>query len=110
MKFLSYSNPFRLPSSDQQILKELEEAKCKLLEAKTGQEFATALVQYNVERVVRLQRLAAQIGHPVNPREFLQNYEPKCSSPLPAGNDMATSWTPDKVCQHDNSQACGKSA
>lgn len=91
MKFLAFLNPFRIPSSEQQILKELEEAKCKLLEAKTGQEFASALVQYNVERVVRLQRLSAQIGHPVNPREFLQNYEPKCQSPLPTmGNNFMT--------------------
>jgi len=93
MKFLTFLNPFRLPSSEQQILKELEEAKCKLLEAKTGQEYAAALVQYNLNRVVRLQRLAAQIGHPVNPREFLQNYEPECWSPMPEAKNMGNNFT-----------------
>lgn len=80
-----------MPSSDQQILKELEEAKCKLLEAKTGQEYANALVIYNVDRVVRLQRLASQIGHPVDPQEFLPDYAPKCSNSLPLDSNTAYS-------------------
>lgn len=74
MKFLSKLNPFRQPSADQQIVRELEEAKCKLLEAKTGQEFATAIVKYNMDRVVRLQRLASNFGQPLDPLEFVSNY------------------------------------
>lgn len=75
-KFLTLMNPFRAPSDEQQIVRELQEAKCKLLEAKTAQEYANAIVKYNVDRVVRLQRLVAQIGTPVNPKEFLPDYQP----------------------------------
>ena len=47
---------FHTPSADVLALQELEEARRELLMAQTGLEYARAIVEYNSNRVVRLQQ------------------------------------------------------
>lgn len=47
-------NALRKPSANVLALNELEEAKRELLQAMSAQEYATAMVQYNQDRVARL--------------------------------------------------------
>lgn len=45
---------FRLPSAEQLALKELEEARRKLLEAQSGREYADSMCKYHEARIKRL--------------------------------------------------------
>jgi hypothetical protein len=45
---------FRLPSAESLALRELEEAKRKLLDAQTGREYAESMCRYHEARVKRL--------------------------------------------------------
>ncbi len=53
MKFIS--ELFRKPSPAELATTELEEARRKLLEAQTGFDYATAMVEYERTRVERLE-------------------------------------------------------
>ncbi len=44
------------PNIEMLALRELEEAKRKLLQAETGRDYATNMVKYNQERIYRLSR------------------------------------------------------
>ena len=55
MKITKYlKDLFAAPSSEVIALKELEAAKCCLLEAHTGREFAASMVSYHEARIRRL--------------------------------------------------------
>lgn len=49
-------NIFRTPSALELAAKELAQAERALLEAETAREYATAMVDYNNERIHRLRR------------------------------------------------------
>jgi hypothetical protein len=45
---------FKVPSADAMALKELEDAKRKLLEAQSGREYATSMCNYYETKIKRL--------------------------------------------------------
>jgi len=47
-------NPFRDPSPEEMIARELDQARRGLLEAQTGRDYANAMVQYHEARIDRL--------------------------------------------------------
>ncbi|NBS70001.1 hypothetical protein EBT31_13965 [bacterium] len=49
-------NVFRTPSALELAARELAQAERALLEAETGREYATAMVEYNQERIHRLRK------------------------------------------------------
>jgi hypothetical protein len=51
---------FQLPSAEALAREELEEAKRELLLALSAREYASALVQYNTDRVNRLSKVVSQ--------------------------------------------------
>lgn len=51
---------FPLPSAEELAMRELQEARCALLKAQSDQEFATAMVQYNTDRIARLQLIVKE--------------------------------------------------
>lgn len=56
-------NPFRSPSPEELIARELDQARRGLLEAQTGRDYANAMVLYHETRIDRLRtqlELAAQ--------------------------------------------------
>jgi hypothetical protein len=52
--FQSVAAYFRLPSAESLALRELEEAKRKLLDAQTGREYAESMCRYHEARIKRL--------------------------------------------------------
>lgn len=50
-----YLNLFRSPSPYEIASRELDEARRALLAAQTAQEYATAMVRYNTDRIKRLE-------------------------------------------------------
>lgn len=56
----SLTNLFRVPSAHTLAQRELEEAQRKLLEARSGVEYAQSMVSYHTARVDRLQRYVRQ--------------------------------------------------
>ncbi len=58
-------NPFRTPSPEELIARELDQARRGLLEAQTGRDYASAMVLYHETRIDRLRaqlELEAQTG------------------------------------------------
>lgn len=53
---------FRTPSALEIAARELAQAERQLLEAETGREFATAMVEYNKERIYRLRKYIKESG------------------------------------------------
>lgn len=47
-------NPFRTPSPEELVARELDEARRGLLEALTGRDYAIAMVSYHETRIERL--------------------------------------------------------
>ena len=47
-------NPFRTPSPEELIARELDQARRGLLEAQTGRDYANAMVLYHETRIDRL--------------------------------------------------------
>lgn len=47
-------NPFRTPSPEELIARELDQARRGLLEAQTGRDYANAMVIYHETRIERL--------------------------------------------------------
>ncbi len=47
-------NPFRTPSPEELIARELDQARRGLLEAQTGRDYASAMVLYHETRIDRL--------------------------------------------------------
>ncbi len=47
-------NPFRTPSHEEEIARELDQAKRGLREAQTGRDYANAMVIYHEARIERL--------------------------------------------------------
>ena len=47
-------NPFRTPSPEELIARELDQARRGLLEAQTGRDYANAMVLYHETRIERL--------------------------------------------------------
>ena len=56
-------NPFKVPSATHLAVQELEAAKRELLQALSAQEYASALVQYNTDRVRRLSATVSSSSH-----------------------------------------------
>lgn len=52
----TFSVLFRTPSALELAARELAQAERALLEAETGREYATAMVEYNQERIHRLRK------------------------------------------------------
>lgn len=55
-------NPFAKPSADMLALEELEEARRQLLAAHTALEYATSMVDYNTNRVSRLEQRVKEVA------------------------------------------------
>jgi len=55
-------NVFRTPSALELAARELAQAERALLEAESGREYATAMVEYNDERIQRLRRYLKESG------------------------------------------------
>lgn len=51
---LRVPNPFRTPSPEELIARELDQARRGLLEAQTGRDYAAAMVGYHEARIDRL--------------------------------------------------------
>lgn len=51
---------FRVPSSDEIAIRELEEAKRQLLAMQTAKDYATRMVEYNMDRCRRLTAYVAK--------------------------------------------------
>lgn len=51
---------FRVPSSDEIAIRELEEAKRQLLAMQSAKDYATRMVEYNMDRVRRLTAYVAK--------------------------------------------------
>ena len=56
-------NPFKAPSAMHLAVQELEDAKRELLQALSAQEYATAMVAYNTDRVRRLSATVSSTSH-----------------------------------------------
>ena len=56
-------NPFKAPSAMHLAVQELEDAKRELLASLSAQEYATAMVAYNTDRVRRLSATVASTNH-----------------------------------------------
>jgi len=54
--FKDITNLFRTPTALEIAARELAQAERALLEAETAREYATAMVEYNQERIHRLRR------------------------------------------------------
>jgi hypothetical protein len=55
-------NPFRTPSEQELIARELDQARRGLLEAQTGRDYANAMVIYHESRIDRLRTQLEQIS------------------------------------------------
>jgi hypothetical protein len=55
-------NPFRTPSPEELIARELDQARRGLLEAQTGRDYATAMVAYHETRIDRLRTQLEMAG------------------------------------------------
>lgn len=55
-------NVFRTPSALELAARELAQAERALLEAESGREYATAMVEYNQERIHRLRKYIKESG------------------------------------------------
>jgi hypothetical protein len=55
-------NPFRTPSQEELIARELDQARRGLLEAQTGRDYATAMVAYHETRIDRLRAQLEMTG------------------------------------------------
>jgi len=53
---------FRTPSALEIAARELAQAERQLLESESGREFATAMVEYNKERIYRLRKYIKESG------------------------------------------------
>lgn len=53
---------FRTPSALEIAARELAQAERHLLEAESGREYATAMVEYNKERIYRLRKYIKESG------------------------------------------------
>lgn len=53
---------FRTPSALEIAARELAQAERQLLEAESGREYATAMVEYNKERIYRLRKYIKDSG------------------------------------------------
>lgn len=53
---------FRTPTALEIAARELAQAERQVLEAETGREFATAMVEYNKERIYRLRKYIKESG------------------------------------------------
>jgi len=51
---MRFPNPFRTPSHEEEIARELDQAKRGLREAQTGRDYANAMVIYHETRIERL--------------------------------------------------------
>ena len=51
---MRFPNPFRTPSPEELIARELDQARRGLLEAQTGRDYANAMVIYHETRIERL--------------------------------------------------------
>jgi len=56
-------NPFKAPSAAHLAVQELEDAKRELLASLSAQEYATAMVAYNTDRVRRLSATVSSSSH-----------------------------------------------
>jgi len=56
-------NPFKAPSATHLAVQELEDAKRELLASLSAQEYATAMVAYNTDRVRRLSATVSSSSH-----------------------------------------------
>jgi hypothetical protein len=56
-------NPFRTPSPEELIARELDQARRGLLEAQTGRDYATAMVAYHETRIGRLRAMLEIEAH-----------------------------------------------
>lgn len=56
------TNLFRTPTALEIAARELAQAERALLEAETAREYATAMVEYNKERIYRLRRYLKESG------------------------------------------------
>ncbi len=54
-------NPFRTPSPEELIARELDQARRGLLEAQTGRDYANAMVIYHETRIDRLRAQLEQM-------------------------------------------------
>jgi len=54
-------NPFRTPSPEELIARELDQARRGLLEAQTGRDYASAMVLYHETRIDRLRAQLEQM-------------------------------------------------
>lgn len=52
---LNIRNIFRVPHAHELAVRELNEAKRELLSAQTARDYAIAVVQYNEDRIARLE-------------------------------------------------------
>ena len=59
-------NPFRTPSPEELIARELDQARRGLLEAQTGRDYANAMVLYHETRI---ERLRAQLESTVQEKQ-----------------------------------------
>ena len=66
---MAFKNPFSKPTPYQLAADELAEAQRKLLEAQTGLEYAKAMVEYNTNRVARLQKFVSDVPKSNNKTE-----------------------------------------
>jgi hypothetical protein len=55
-------NPFRTPSPEELIARELDQARRGLLEAQTGRDYANAMVFYHETRIHRLRAQLEMAG------------------------------------------------
>jgi hypothetical protein len=55
-------NPFRTPSPEELIARELDQARRGLLEAQTGRDYAVAMVAYHETRIDRLRAMLEMAG------------------------------------------------
>jgi hypothetical protein len=63
-------NPFRTPSHEEEIARELDQAKRGLREAQTGRDYANAMVSYHETRIERLRtQLETMAAEPTDKKE-----------------------------------------
>ena len=63
-------NPFRTPSPEELIARELDQARRGLLEAQTARDYANAMVSYHETRIERLRtQLETMAAEPTDKKE-----------------------------------------
>lgn len=63
-------NPFRTPSPEELIARELDQARRSLLEAQTARDYANAMVAYHDTRIDRLRaQLETMAAEPTDKKE-----------------------------------------